>query len=333
MLRLLECVNGDPTNFLPQISINSANRVLENLDLIDATSTSTSNLNNNNASLVENSSFKNLCDLLSINQLEQQQQQHPQQQQQNFNSIRLKDEQITDQNIKQVPLTPPISPPVLTQLQQVSPSVLQLTPTRVSMRLIKKKSFNDDEILTTKPKQRANSRNNNNNNKRKRSIDLDNEEKTVKILSRAAPNSADNSSNEDSLDMSNSDSNGEFIYYNNDEDDHHNVSDDGEEDDLFFADGTKRCSKRRSSLLSNSNSSSADPVKKESNKEAATRYRLKKLSEKDKLFETRIKLEKENDNVKKRIELVQTEISYLKTLLVQMLLTKGVINSSNFAMV
>ena len=68
-----------------------------------------------------------------------------------------------------------------------------------------------------------------------------------------------------------------------------------------------------------------NPVKKESNKEAATRYRLKKLSEKDKLFESRMHLEKENDDVKKKIELAQTEISYLKNLLVQMLLTKGVL--------
>lgn len=70
---------------------------------------------------------------------------------------------------------------------------------------------------------------------------------------------------------------------------------------------------------------SGNPIKKESNKEAATKYRLKKLSEKDTLFESRMHMEKENDNVKKKIELAQTEISYLKNLLVQMLLTKGVL--------
>ncbi len=68
-----------------------------------------------------------------------------------------------------------------------------------------------------------------------------------------------------------------------------------------------------------------DPNKKDANKEAATRYRLKKLSEKDQMFETRMLLEKENNEVKRRCELVQTEINYLKNILVQMLLTKGVI--------
>ena len=84
--------------------------------------------------------------------------------------------------------------------------------------------------------------------------------------------------------------------------------------------------KRQKRLLSDLESESfTNPIKKESNKEAATRYRLKKLSEKDTLFETRMHLEKENDNVKKKIELAQTEINYLKNILVQMLLTKGVL--------
>jgi len=69
-----------------------------------------------------------------------------------------------------------------------------------------------------------------------------------------------------------------------------------------------------------------DPTKKDANKEAATRYRLKKLSEKDKMFETRMLLEKENDEIKRRCELVTTEINYLKNLLVQMLLTKGMMS-------
>lgn len=76
------------------------------------------------------------------------------------------------------------------------------------------------------------------------------------------------------------------------------------------------------------------PAKKESNKEAASRYRMKKLSEKDRLFETKEYLEKQNDDVKKKIDHVQTEINYLKNIIVQMLLTKGVLsNLSSLKMV
>jgi hypothetical protein len=66
-------------------------------------------------------------------------------------------------------------------------------------------------------------------------------------------------------------------------------------------------------------------IKKESNKEAATRYRLKKMSEKDRLFETKQNLEKENDQMKKKIELLKTEIYYLKHILVQLLFNKGLL--------
>lgn len=75
-------------------------------------------------------------------------------------------------------------------------------------------------------------------------------------------------------------------------------------------------------------SSSLKNNKDSSNKDAAFRYRLKKLSEKDRLFETRELLERENGEVKRRIDLAQAEISYLKTLLVQMLLNKGYLDSS-----
>jgi hypothetical protein len=63
---------------------------------------------------------------------------------------------------------------------------------------------------------------------------------------------------------------------------------------------------------------------RESNKEAANKYRLKKLSEKNNLFETSQYLEKENEHVKNKIEIVQTEINYLKTFLVQMIIGKNV---------
>ncbi len=77
----------------------------------------------------------------------------------------------------------------------------------------------------------------------------------------------------------------------------------------------------------NTNSSSNFGSKRFSNKDAATKYRMKKLNEKDKLFETKTILEKENDDVKKKIDHVQTEVDYLKNLLVQMLLTKGILNT------
>ena len=306
MLRLLESVNGDATNYLPQISLNSASKILDNIDL-------TQNLTE--ASLMsESSSFRNLCDLLSIN---------------NINNSHLSDaENKTHPKIKSSPLTPPISPPLVPEQ-----TILQLNPTpRVSMRLIKKKSCNEDSSSSMINK--SNKRSNNSTSKkaggglkRKRNYenndqDSDNESELNQSdnnLLTSNPNSTNNSSNENSIDFSNEDSNSDYIYYNNNDDD------DFLNDEY---DGNERKQRRMST-----DTSSEDPLKKESNKEAATRYRLKKLSEKDKLFETRVKLEKDNDHVKKRIELVQTEISYLKNLLVQMLLTKGVLNSSNFSMV
>ena len=56
------------------------------------------------------------------------------------------------------------------------------------------------------------------------------------------------------------------------------------------------------------------------------RYRIKKMSEKDQLFETKVHLEKQNDDTQKKIEHVQTEINYLKNLLCQVLLTKGILS-------
>jgi hypothetical protein len=67
--------------------------------------------------------------------------------------------------------------------------------------------------------------------------------------------------------------------------------------------------------------------KKFSNKDAATKYRMKKLDEKDKLFDTKTILERQNEDVKKQIDHVQTEVDYLKNFLVQMLLTKGLLNN------
>jgi hypothetical protein len=82
----------------------------------------------------------------------------------------------------------------------------------------------------------------------------------------------------------------------------------------------------RTTKRKNSNDSSNGVFKKESNKEAATRYRIKKMSEKDQLFETKVHLEKQNDDTQKKIDHVQTEINYLKNLLCQVLLTKGILS-------
>lgn len=99
-----------------------------------------------------------------------------------------------------------------------------------------------------------------------------------------------------------------------------NDDDDGEKD---FKNYVRNYNLVQKTKLNNKH----DPNKKESNKEAATRYRLKKLSEKDRLFETRMCLENENSDVKRKIESTQTEINYLKSLLVQLLLTKGVLDT------
>lgn len=114
-----------------------------------------------------------------------------------------------------------------------------------------------------------------------------------------------------------------------DEDDEKNSDDDSTNENFSSGRGpngrrTKRIGRTSSSLLVGEM-----PIKKESNKEAATKYRLKKISEKDKLFETRFNLEKENDSKRRQIELVQAEINYLKTILVQFILTKSCLNNNN----
>ena len=114
------------------------------------------------------------------------------------------------------------------------------------------------------------------------------------------------------------------LYTSNDQSDD---EDEDDEDDIESDDSSSMGGemKQRSSARTD-RKNWLNPVKKESNKEAATRYRLKKISEKDKLFETRFNLEKENDSKRRQIELVQTEINYLKTILVQFILTKSCMN-------
>ena len=62
--------------------------------------------------------------------------------------------------------------------------------------------------------------------------------------------------------------------------------------------------------------------KKQNNKEAAIRYRLKKVKEKFNLFATRDSFKNENEDLKKKIEDIQIEINFVKNILVEMLLKK-----------
>jgi hypothetical protein len=126
-----------------------------------------------------------------------------------------------------------------------------------------------------------------------------------------------NSSNENSMDLST------FYTPNDQSDEDEDDDDDIESDDSSSMGGVMKRSAR------SGRKNGLNPIKKESNKEAATRYRLKKISEKDKLFETRFNLEKENDSKRRQIELVQTEINYLKTILVQFILTKSCLTNNN----
>ena len=89
-------------------------------------------------------------------------------------------------------------------------------------------------------------------------------------------------------------------------------------EDKLNENSTRRSSRKRRS----SDDEPCPSNKKQSNKDAATRYRMKKSTENSKLVETRVSLEQENEQVKKKIELAKTEISYLKNLIIQTILTK-----------
>jgi len=70
--------------------------------------------------------------------------------------------------------------------------------------------------------------------------------------------------------------------------------------------------------------------KKQSNKEAAIRYRHKKTREKETLFHERDSFESENRELKKKIDDVQTEINFVKNILVEMLLKKNILSNLEF---
>jgi hypothetical protein len=63
--------------------------------------------------------------------------------------------------------------------------------------------------------------------------------------------------------------------------------------------------------------------KKESNKKAAVRYRAKKSKEREKLFAECDLYEKQNSEMKKKIENVENEISFIRSLLIEALLKKN----------
>lgn len=182
-----------------------------------------------------------------------------------------------------------------------------LTPSRVSQRLIKRRAANKEKAFTPRAKKEP-KRLNTLPKTRKTSIDEDNRS----LFSNE--NSNDNHTYK-SIDNSVGYESDEHIYF---------------DDDDFMPSLNENSNERDyQNFVLNYNSGikpEQEPTKKDANKEAATRYRLKKLSEKDKMFETRMRLEKENEEVKRRCELVNSEINYLKTLLLQMLLSKGMIN-------
>ncbi|CAF1098013.1 unnamed protein product [Brachionus calyciflorus] len=231
IVRLLESVSSDTTpNYLPQISINTTTRVLD--DFENKETSQIVSLAESNDNLEENNDIKN-----------------------------------------------------------VNPVTLTPTPSRVSMRLIKKKKPFSDEIYDEPKKARKTPIKAQKAQKRKRSID---DEEDLKI----------NNHNENTFDES---------VYNDDSCSLQSY------DSKYFTMGS------RGSRL---DSKDLDPIKKESNKEAATRYRIKKSNERESLFQTKQNLEKDNDQIRQRIELIQIEISYLKNMLVQTLLTKGILNNS-----
>lgn len=260
---LLDSLNNSDfnANYLPQISVNTTNKVLDDVVL-------------ENEPQVPKKEIYNIVTL---------------------NNDDMKREVVT--------------PPVAESLPEAN-----IIPSRVSLRLIKRKSGRgnkSDQIITTKPKKEP-KRLVSNLTKRNRSIHEDIDE---------SGSLCSNDSNEiayKSIDTSVGYESDEHIYFDDDDFASNNNENSNERDFQKFVLNYKNPKNSIEDIK-------LEPGKKDANKEAATRYRLKKLSEKDQMFETRMILEKENDDVKRRCEIVHTEINYLKNLLVQMLLTKGII--------
>ena len=322
MASLLEAVNNsvDFISYLPQISVNSANKILENVEINTRKEDQSSSIqeeliieSNNDMGSIDQ--FSQLCDLFSIGR-------------------DLKVEPTSVETSK-----------LISQ---------ELKPARTSTRLATRKSNNNlnEAFEYTQFKatgKRASKNYSLENKKRKRSLDSDEYEQNLSANSESTSVIESNDNSFDSSGFNESTFLNRKVLkkaskFNESVEENSNNSSSYEDDDFLenmdensndreFKNYVRRYEressmnvKRQKRLFSDLESESfTNPIKKESNKEAATRYRLKKLSEKDTLFETRMHLEKENDNVKKKIELAQTEISYLKNILVQMLLTKGVL--------
>lgn len=196
-----------------------------------------------------------------------------------------------------------------------------LTPSRVSLRLINRRGDgnlrlykkNQDMVVATRSKVKKEPKRLGNSAKRKTSID----DERDSLFSNE--NSNDNNTYK-SVDNSVGYESDEHIYFDDDDFTPNLCENSNEREFQEFV-----FNYNQNNIRANKSLDQADPTKKDANKEAATRYRLKKLSEKDQIFETRMMLEKENEEVKRRCELVTTEINYLKNLLVQTMLTKGMI--------
>lgn len=327
MASLLEAVNNsvDFISYLPQISVNSANKILENVEINTRKEEQTSSIqdeliiesNNDMGSLDQ---FSQLCDLFSIGR-----------------------------DLKTEPTSIETNRSLSSSATSQEPK-----PARASTRLASRKSNNNlneaFEYTQLKPlSKRASKSYLLDSKKRKRSLDSDEYEHHLSANSESTSVIESNDNSYDSSGFNESTFLDRKVLkkaskFNESLEENSNNSSSYEDDDFMehmdensndreFKNYVRRYEressmnvKRQKRLFSDIETESfTNPIKKESNKEAATRYRLKKLSEKDTLFETRMHLEKENDNVKKKIELAQTEISYLKNILVQMLLTKGVL--------
>lgn len=263
---LLDSLSGNSefkANFLPQISVNTTNKVLDEV---------TSNQG------VEEAGYNKKKDKTQ------------------YSIINL--ENVLKREVQ--------SPPSQELEIDISDSV---TPSRVSSRIKKRNTkfiHVKEKVITTLPKKEPKRLNSNGTKQRKVSVDID---ESGSLFSNE--NSSDNNTYKaNSIDYESD----EHIYFDDDDFAPHSNEDSNEREFQQFVMNYNQEHKLQ-----------LDPTKKDANKEAATRYRLKKLSEKDRIFETRLKLENENSEVKRRCELVQTEINYLKNLLVQMLLVKGFI--------
>lgn len=254
-------------------------------------------------------SFKDFCELLALNK----------------SDITTESSEITNTESKKSSTT------------ATEENLNNIKPSRVSQRLKSKRSRLIEETDEVKEEVEQPSQNKPNSTKRKRSLEGD--DQVVTISDSHSSDGEDVMLGGESSTGGSSSGIGNTLF--NDID--HDTSDLFDDDEYTnrknrLKEFVKRAQMDRMDLNSSSRRLSEFEVgdldvggllggKKDSNKEAATKYRLKKLSEKDQLFDMRGTLEKDNDGVKKKIELVQTEINYLKMLLVQMLTARGVDSS------